>query len=152
MPRVGNNSLCLAFLCLLPQTLLGGWIVCVCSVAQLCPTLCDPMDCSPPGSSVHGSSQQEHWSGLPFLPPGGPPDPGIETTSPTLAGRFFTTEPPGKPSATPLFQVLIPHDYAIPSLSAPPPHPSLPILIPTPVSPVSSSTTPRAIKSGYRAR
>ena len=29
----------------------------VCSVAQLCPTLCDPMDCSPPGSSVHGISQ-----------------------------------------------------------------------------------------------
>ena len=26
----------------------------VCSVAQLCPSLCDPMDCSPPGSSVHG--------------------------------------------------------------------------------------------------
>ena len=26
------------------------------SVAQLCPTLCDPMDCSPPGSSVHGDS------------------------------------------------------------------------------------------------
>ena len=30
--------------------------VCVCLVAQLCPTLCDPMDCSPPGSSVHGDS------------------------------------------------------------------------------------------------
>ena len=28
-----------------------------CSVAQLCPTLCDPMDCSPPGSSVRGISQ-----------------------------------------------------------------------------------------------
>ena len=28
----------------------------MCSVAQLCPTLCDPMDCSPPGSSVHGDS------------------------------------------------------------------------------------------------
>ena len=28
--------------------------------------LCDPMDCSPPGSSVHGMSQQEYWSVLPF--------------------------------------------------------------------------------------
>ena len=28
----------------------------LCLVAQLCPTLCDPMDCSPPGSSVHGNS------------------------------------------------------------------------------------------------
>ena len=29
----------------------------VCSVPQSCPTLCDPMDCSPPASSVHGISQ-----------------------------------------------------------------------------------------------
>ena len=32
-------------------------IVCVCSVAQSCPTLCGPMNCSPPGSSVHGIFQ-----------------------------------------------------------------------------------------------
>ena len=32
-------------------------------VAQSCPTLSDPMDCSPPGSSVHGFSRQEYWSG-----------------------------------------------------------------------------------------
>ena len=31
--------------------------VCVCSLARLCPDLCDPMDCSPPGSSVHGILQ-----------------------------------------------------------------------------------------------
>ena len=31
-------------------------MVCVCLVSQLCPTLCNPMDCSPPGSSVHGDS------------------------------------------------------------------------------------------------
>ena len=37
----------------------------VCSVTQLCLTLCDPMNCSPPGSSVHGFSKQEFWSGLP---------------------------------------------------------------------------------------
>ena len=42
--------------------------VCVCSVSRLCPTLCDSMDYSPPGSSVHGLSQQEYWSGLPFPP------------------------------------------------------------------------------------
>ena len=40
------------------------------SVAQLCPTLCDPVDCSSPGSSV-GFSRQEYWNGLPFPPPGG---------------------------------------------------------------------------------
>ena len=47
-----------------------------------------------------GFSRREHWSGLSFPSPGDLPDPGIETespASPTLAGRFFTTEPPGKP-------------------------------------------------------
>ena len=42
-----------------------------------------------------GSSRQEHWSGLPFLPPKDLPDPGIEPASPALAGGFFTTVPPG---------------------------------------------------------
>ena len=42
-------------------------------------------------------SRQEYWSGLPFPSPGDPPDPGTEPSSPELAGRFFTTEPPGKP-------------------------------------------------------
>ena len=40
---------------------------------QSCLTLCDPTDCSPPGSSVHGFPRQEYWSGLPFPTPGGPP-------------------------------------------------------------------------------
>ena len=38
-------------------------------VNQLCPTLTDPMDCSLPGSSVHGFSRQEYWSGLPLPSP-----------------------------------------------------------------------------------
>ena len=45
-------------------------------------------------------SRQEHWSGLPFLPPGDFPHPRIKPTShtsPALAGGFFTTMPPGKP-------------------------------------------------------
>ena len=36
---------------------------------QSCPTLCDPIDGSPPGSPVPGISRQEHWSGLPFPSP-----------------------------------------------------------------------------------
>ena len=36
---------------------------------QLCPTLCDPIDGSPPGSAVPGILRQEHWSGLPFPSP-----------------------------------------------------------------------------------
>ena len=42
-------------------------------------------------------SRQEYWSGVPFPSPGDLPDPGIEPTSPALAGAFFTTVPPGKP-------------------------------------------------------
>ena len=38
-------------------------------VAQSCPTLCDPKDCSLPGSSVHGFSRQEYWSGVPLPSP-----------------------------------------------------------------------------------
>ena len=45
-----------------------------------------------------GFSRQEYWSGLSFPPPGDLPDPGIKPTSPALAGGFFITEPPGKPS------------------------------------------------------
>ena len=36
---------------------------------QSCPTLCDPIDGSPPGSPIPGILQQEHWSGLPFPSP-----------------------------------------------------------------------------------
>ena len=38
-------------------------------VTQSCPTLSDPMDCSPPGSSIHGISRQEYWSGVPLPSP-----------------------------------------------------------------------------------
>ena len=40
--------------------------------------------------------RQEHWSELPSPSPGDLPDPGIEPTSPALAGGFFMAEPPGK--------------------------------------------------------
>ena len=42
-------------------------------------------------------SRQESWSGFPCPPPGALPNPGIKAVPPTLAGEFFTTEPPGKP-------------------------------------------------------
>ena len=50
-----------------------------------------------------GLPRQEYWSGLPFPPPGDLPDPGIKCVSPAspaLAGRFLTTEPPGKSNVT----------------------------------------------------
>ena len=61
------------------------------------------MDGSPPGSYVLGFSRQEYWSGLPFPPQGDLPDPRIEPMSPespALAGRVFTTAPPGNPFRT----------------------------------------------------
>ena len=72
---------------------------------QLCPTLCDPMGCSPPDPLSMGFSRQEYWSGL-CPPPEDLPDLGIEPTSlisPSLAGGFFGSlplAPPGKPNNT----------------------------------------------------
>ena len=43
-----------------------------------------------------GFSRKEDWSGLPFPPPGDLLDSGIKLMFPALAGRFFTTESPGK--------------------------------------------------------
>ena len=67
-------------------------------VAQSCPTLCDPMDCSPPGSSVHGILQARKQEWLPCPPPGDLPDPGIEPRSPALQVASLPSEAPGKPS------------------------------------------------------
>ena len=57
---------------------------------------CKPMDCSPPGFSVHGISQARILELVVISSPGDLPDPGIEPMSPALADRFFTTESPGK--------------------------------------------------------
>ena len=60
-----------------------------------------------------GFLRQEYWNGLPFPPPGNFHEPGIEPkslASPALAGRFFTTEPPGSPilpNTAPLLDTLI---------------------------------------------
>ena len=67
-----------------------NWMSEVSEVAQSCPTLCDPMDCSLPGLSAMGFSRQEYLSGLPFPSPGDLPYPGNETQVPHIAGRHFT--------------------------------------------------------------
>ena len=73
---------------------------CVCLVA-LCLTLCDPMNCSLPGSSVHGISQARIPEWLLFPPPRDLLNPGIESespASPAMQADSFTAEPPeGKP-------------------------------------------------------
>ena len=64
--------------------------------AQSCPTLCNPMDCNPSGSSVYGIFQARilKWVAVSYSKDR--PDPGIKSLSPALTGGFFTTEPPGK--------------------------------------------------------
>ena len=64
-----------------------------------CPPLPKPMDCGPQAPLSREFFKQEYWSGLPFPPPKDLPDSRIGPAfpvSPALAGRFFTTEPPGK--------------------------------------------------------
>ena len=84
------RQMCLSF----PLLFVG-----LCPVTQSRHTLCDPLDCSPPGSSIHEVFPERTLERLPFLPPGYLPHPGIEPTSsspvsPALAGRFFITVPP----------------------------------------------------------
>ena len=66
-------------------------------VAHLGLTLCDPMDCSPPGSSVHGILQARIPEWIAFSFSRGFPDPGIIPGSLALQADSLPPEPPGKP-------------------------------------------------------
>ena len=75
--------------------------MCVCVLNHI--QLCDPMDCSPPGSSVHGILQARILEWIASSYSRGSSWPGIEPmflASLALAGRFFTTAPPAMPSIT----------------------------------------------------
>ena len=77
-------------------------------VAQLCPTLCSPMDYSLPRYSYPsmGFSRQEYWSGLPFISPEDLPNPEIKPGSPALQADALPFEPPGKIYMISLHQTL----------------------------------------------
>ena len=66
--------------------------------AQSCRTLCDPIDCSQPGPSVHAVLQARilEWISIPS--PGDLPNPGIKPQSPTLQADSLRPEPPVKPN------------------------------------------------------
>ena len=68
--------------------------MCVCVCTQSCPTLCDPMDCSPPGSSIHGILQARILEWVAISSSRGssrPKDEILVSMSPALANGFFTT-------------------------------------------------------------
>ena len=71
--------------------------VCVCLVSQLCTTLWDPMDCSPPGSSIHGFSQPRilEWVAVSFSRESSQLKDWTSVSY--IASQCFTIEPPGKP-------------------------------------------------------
>ena len=69
---------------------------CCCLVTKLCPSLCNPWTVALQAPLSMGFPRQEYWSGLLLPSPGDLPDPGIKPESLALAGRFFTTETPGK--------------------------------------------------------
>ena len=70
-------------------------------VTQLRPILCNPMDCSPQGSSVHVDSPEKNTGvGLPCLSPGESSQLRDQLRCPTLQGHSLLTEPPGKPKNT----------------------------------------------------
>ena len=86
---------------ILPELSIPGIIFffyCACVlVTQSCLTLCDPMHCSPPGSSVHGVSQARVLEWVAFPSSGDLPNTGIKLGSPELQADSLPSEPPGKP-------------------------------------------------------
>ena len=63
----------------------------------MCPALCNPMDCSPPGSFVHGIFQARILEWVAFPSPGDLPDPGIKLGSPALQADSLPSESWEKP-------------------------------------------------------
>ena len=72
----------------------------LCLVAQWYLTLCDPIDCSPPGSSVCGILQASRLEWVPVPSSRGSPDPGTKPRSPALQADPLLSERPGKPKNT----------------------------------------------------
>ena len=82
---------------------------------QSCPTLCNSMDYSSLGSSVHGILQEEYWIELPCPSPEDLPDSGTETTSPVspaLQVDSLPTELPGKPNVVYMCAKYIPSHFS----------------------------------------
>ena len=90
-----------------PQASMGSWTIEKWSEVKWLSRVwfCNPLDCSAPGSSIHGILQARilEWVAISFSK--GSFDPGIKPVSFALAGRFFTTMTPGKPHSLPYMDV-----------------------------------------------
>ena len=73
------------------------WCICLCLVTQSCLTLCDPMDCSPPGLSIHGDSPAKNTGVVYTMPSSRSSQLRYWTQVFCIAGGFFTLELIGKP-------------------------------------------------------
>ena len=107
-------------------------------VAQLCPILCDPMDCSPSGSSVHRVLQARilEWVAIPFSRD--IPNSGIKPQCPALQAGSLRSDPPGKLSEFPLKKKKKKTNHAPPF----PQFSSVAQSCPTLCNPMNSSTPP----------
>ena len=97
MPPSLSNSLSFppGPLCFFLPIFLSSFCVCL-LVTRSCPTLCDPMDCTQPGSSVHGILQARILEWVAISSSRDLPNPGIEPRSPVLQVNSLPSEPPGK--------------------------------------------------------
>ena len=88
----------------------------VCSVVQSCPSLFDPMNCSPPGSSVHEIFQARilEWVATSYSrAASGPRDQTCTFVSPALAGGFLPLAPPNSGSSLGFCRQVFPHFSAL---------------------------------------
>ena len=95
--HMSKNNICLIFACPSHHSQADrAGLLLLCSILSDSFAALWTADCQPP--LYMGFSRWEYWSGLPFPPSGELPNSGIKTTSPALIVRFFSAEPPGKPT------------------------------------------------------
>ena len=92
-----------------PQASFTSFLMFVCLIAQSCPTLCEPMNCSPPGSSIHGDSPGKNIGvGCHALLQGIFPIQGLDLSlllSPALQADYLSLSHQGSPSTTLLLRL-----------------------------------------------
>ena len=114
VPGLLRRLLLLLVFCLLFSRYAVCISACMCAkLLQLCPPLCDPMDCSLPGSFVHGIFQARILEWLPCPPSGDLPDPRIKPKSPILQVDPLLPTYKGSPRYTPYMCIILFFTYTM---------------------------------------